>query len=176
MAERVRDDAMSALLTQAALVVAALAALTGWLVAGRILRPIRAISGTANRLSAENLSERIPVRQPADELAALAATINGMLDRIQHGIAERDRVLNSQRLFVANAAHELRTPLTTMRTAIDVTIDGEPDRAELVAMAGDIATAVETSQRTLDGLLVPLARSQAGHPIPRARELSLEDH
>jgi signal transduction histidine kinase len=161
-------EALSKLLTQAApalLVVTALAGLTGWLVAGRILRPIRTISGTANRLSAENLSERIPVRQPADELATLAATINGMLDRIQHGVAERDRVLGSQRLFVANAAHELRTPLTTMRTAIDVTLDGEPDRAELVAMAGDIAAAVETSQRTLDGLLV-LARSQAG-PLRR---------
>ena len=161
-------DAMSKLLTQAVpalLVVTALAGLTGWLVAGRILRPIRTIAGTANRLSAENLSERIPVRQPADELATLAATINGMLDRIQHGMIERDRVLHSQRLFVANAAHELRTPLTTMRTALDVTLDGEPDRAELVAMAGDIATAVETSQRTLDGLLV-LARSQAG-PLRR---------
>lgn len=161
-------EAMSKLLTQAVpvlLVVTALAALTGWLVAGRILRPIRSISDTANRLSAANLSERVPVRQPADELAMLAITINGMLDRIQHGIAERDRVFNSQRLFVANAAHELRTPLTTMRTAIDVTLDGEPDRAELVAMAGDIAAAVETSQRTLDALLV-LARSQAG-PLRR---------
>ncbi|XVQ89939.1 sensor histidine kinase [Microbispora siamensis] len=161
-------DAMSKLLTQAVpalLVVTALAGLTSWLVAGRILRPIRAISDTANRLSAENLSERIPVRRPADELAMLATTINGMLDRIQHGIAERDRILNCQRLFVANAAHELRTPLTTMRTAIDVTLDGEPDRAELVTMAGDIAAAVETSQRTLDGLLI-LARSQAG-PLRR---------
>jgi signal transduction histidine kinase len=158
------DEAMSKLLTQAApalLVVTALAGLTGWLVAGRILRPIRTISSTAHRLSAENLSERVPAGRPADELATLAATINGMLDRIQNGIAERDRVLNSQRLFVANAAHELRTPLTTIRTAIDVTLDGEPDRAELIAMAGDIATAVETSQRTLDGLLM-LARSQAG--------------
>jgi signal transduction histidine kinase len=161
-------QALSKLATQAGpalLVVTALAGLTGWLVAGRILRPIRTISGTANRLSAENLSERVPVRQPRDELATLAATINSMLDRIQHGIAERDLVLNSQRQFVANAAHELRTPLTTMRTAIDVTLDGEPDRAELIAMAGDIATAVETSQRTLDGLLV-LARSQAG-PLRR---------
>ncbi|HEY3090572.1 MAG TPA: HAMP domain-containing sensor histidine kinase [Jatrophihabitantaceae bacterium] len=161
-------QALSKLATQAGpalLMVTALAGLTGWLVAGRILRPIRTISGTANRLSAENLSERVPVRQPADELATLAATINGMLDRIQHGIAERDRVLNSQRQFVANAAHELRTPLTTMRTAIDVTLDGEPDRAELIAMAGDIASAVETSQRTLDALLI-LARSQAG-PLRR---------
>jgi signal transduction histidine kinase len=158
--------AMAKLLTQAApvlLVVTALAGLTGWLVAGRILQPIRAISDTANRLSAENLSERMYVRRPTDELATLAATINVMLDRIQHSIAERERVLDSQRLFVANAAHELRTPLTTMRTAIDVTLDGEPDRAELIAMAGNIATAVETSQRTLDGLLV-LARSQAGPP------------
>ncbi len=164
LADRLRDEALSELLTQAALallVVTALAGLTGWLVAGRLLRPIRTISGTANRLSAENLSERVPVGRPADELATLAATINGMLDRIQYGIAERDRVLTSQRLFVANAAHELRTPLTTMRTAIDVTLDGDPDRAELVAMAGDIATAIETSQRTLDGLLI-LARSQAG--------------
>jgi signal transduction histidine kinase len=161
---RLRQEAFADLLTRAALallVVTALAGLTGWLVAGTVLQPIRAISDTANRLSAENLSERIHVHQPADELATLATTINGMLDRIQHGIAERDRVLGSQRLFVANAAHELRTPLTTMRTAIDVTLDGEPDGAELVAMAGDIATAVETSQRTLDGLLI-LARSQAG--------------
>ena len=168
------NDAMYKLLTQAApalLVVAALAGLTGWLVAGRILRPIRTISGTANRLSAENLSERIPVPQPADELATLAATINSMLDRIQYGIAERDQVLNSQRLFVANAAHELRTPLTTMRTAIDVTLDGEPDRAELIAMARDIATAVETSQRTLDGLLI-LARSQAGPLRPTPVDLA----
>jgi signal transduction histidine kinase len=162
------EQAMSELLTQAVpalLVVTALAGLTGWLVAGRILRPIRTISDTANQLSAENLSERVPVGRPADELAALAITINSMLDRIQHAIAERDRALDSQHLFVANAAHELRTPLTTMRTAIDVTLDGKPDRAELVAMAGDIATAIETSQRTLDGLLI-LARSQAG-PLHR---------
>jgi len=165
---RLRREAISDLVTRAGLallVVTAPAALTGWLVAGRILWPIRAISDTATRLSAENLSERVPVRRPADELAALAATINGMLDRIQHSIVERDRVLNSQRLFVANAAHELRTPLTTMRTAIDVTLDGEPDRTELVAMAGDIAAAVETSRRTLDGLLL-LARSQVS-PLHR---------
>ncbi|WP_327048481.1 HAMP domain-containing histidine kinase [Microbispora sp. NBC_01189] len=162
-------DAVSRLLTRAVpalLVVTAWAGLTGWLVAGRILRPIRAISETANRLSAENLSERIPVRRPTDELATLATTVNGMLDRIQHGVAERDRILDSQRLFVANAAHELRTPLTTMRIAVDVTLDGEPGPAELVTMARDVAAAVDVSRRTLDGLLI-LARSQAG-PLRRA--------
>lgn len=86
-----------------------------------------------------------------------------MLDRIQQGIAERDRVLRSQRMFTANAAHELRTPLTTVRAAIDVTLDGdgEPTRTELLAMTGDIATAIEHSRRTLDGLLA-LACSQTG--------------
>ncbi|GAA4973553.1 ATP-binding protein [Actinoplanes utahensis] len=162
------EDAVARLLALAVpalLVMAVVAGLIGWLVAGRILRPIRTIADTANRLSTENLSERVPVGRPADELAALAITINSMLDRIQDAVAERDRVLGSQRLFVANAAHELRTPLTTMRTAIDVTLDGEPDRAELVAMAGDIAAAVDTSRRTLDGLLI-LARSHAG-PLRR---------
>ncbi|GHG22451.1 MULTISPECIES: sensor histidine kinase [Amycolatopsis] len=142
-------------------VVTALAAVVGWLVAGRVLRPIRTISATARRLSAENLSERIPVTRPLDELATLAGTVNGMLDRISDGVAERDRVLVSQRLFTANAAHELRTPLTTMRTAIDVTLDSRPGVEELLAMAADVRTAVEQSRRTLDGLLA-LARSQAG--------------
>ena len=150
--------------TQAAIalaVVTVLAAVLGWLVAGRVLRPIRTISATAQRLSAENLSERVPITTPADELATLASTINGMLDRIQEGITERDRVLASQRMFTANAAHELRTPLTTMRTAIDVTLDSQPGTEELLVMTGDVRTAVEQSQRTLDGLLA-LARSQAG--------------
>jgi signal transduction histidine kinase len=108
----------------------------------------------------------VPVTTPADELATLAGTINGMLDRIQEGVTERDRVLASQRMFTANAAHELRTPLTTMRTAIDVTLDSQPGTEELLAMTDDVRTAVEQSQRTLDGLLA-LARSQAGGPRHR---------
>jgi signal transduction histidine kinase len=163
-ADRVQTATLSALLPQAGLaliVVTALAAVLGWLVAGRVLRPIRVISSTARRLSAENLTERVPVTAPADELSALAGTVNGMLDRIQRGVFERDRVLDSQRLFTANAAHELRTPLTTARTAIDVTLDGQPSRAELLAMAGDVRGAVAHMQRVLDGLLL-LARSQAG--------------
>lgn len=163
-AEQLRDETMHELLVQSLIalgVVVVLAGVAGWLVAGRLLRPIRAISRTAERVSAANLSERVVAPGPADELTALAGTINGMLDRVRHGVAERDRLLDGQRLFVANAAHELRTPLTTMRTAIDVTLDGEPTHAELRAMVTDISTAVDASRRTLDGLLA-LARSQAG--------------
>jgi signal transduction histidine kinase len=160
----VKEVTFGDFVTQAAIalaVVTMLAAVLGWLVAGRVLRPIRTISATARRLSAENLSERVPVTTPADELATLAGTINGMLDRISDGVAERDRVLASQRMFTANAAHELRTPLTTMRTAIDVTLDSRPGTEELLTMTGDVRAAVEQSQRTLDGLLA-LARSQTG--------------
>ncbi|MFI9383386.1 sensor histidine kinase [Kutzneria sp. NPDC052558] len=159
----VHEVTLADFLTQAGIalaVVTVLAAALGWLVAGRVLRPVRTIAATARRLSAENLSERMPVGPPADELAALAGTINEMLDRIQQGVAERDRVLAGQRLFTANAAHELRTPLTTMRTAIDVTLENGPSIEDLLAMTGDVRAAVEQSQRTLDGLLA-LARSQA---------------
>ncbi|MFF4622205.1 sensor histidine kinase [Nonomuraea jabiensis] len=164
LADQVQADTLSALVPQAGLalvVVTVLAAVLAWLVAGRVLRPIRVISSAARRLSAENLTERVPVTTPADELSALAGTVNDMLDRIQRGVAERDRILDSQRLFTANAAHELRTPLTTARTAIDVTLDGHPSRDELLAMAGDVRDAVVHMQRVLDGLLL-LARSQAG--------------
>lgn len=164
VSQKLQQATLDAFLNQAAIaltVVIVLAAVLGWLVAGRVLRPIRSISATAQRLSLENLSERVPVTTPADELTTLAGTVNGMLDRIQQGIAERDLVLHSQRMFTANAAHELRTPLTTMRTAIDVTLDGRPDSDELLTMTRDIKAAVEHSQRTLDGLL-ELARSQAG--------------
>ncbi|MET0133795.1 MAG: HAMP domain-containing sensor histidine kinase, partial [Kibdelosporangium sp.] len=157
--------------TIALAVVAVLAAVLGWLVAGRVLRPIRAVSATAQRLSAEDLSSRVPVPTPQDELATLAETINNMLDRIQSGVDERDRLLASQRMFVAHAAHELRTPLTTMRTAVDVTLDGEPTTGELLAMAADVSTAIEHSQRTLDGLLV-LARSQSGGTRQRSVDLA----
>jgi signal transduction histidine kinase len=171
--DQAHHDTLSQLLTQSAIALGAvvgLAAVVGWLVAGRVLRPVRTIAATARRLattdlSTEDLSERKAVTTPADELAELADTINDMLDRIQTGLADRDRLLAGQRMFVANAAHELRTPLATMRTAIDVTLDGDPDTAELHAMAADISFAVERSRRTLDGLLA-LAHSQTG-PIRR---------
>jgi len=162
--DELHAQTLSKVLTQSAIalaIVTLLAAVLGWLVAARILRPIRAVSATAQRLSAENLSERVPVSGPADELATLAQTINSMLDRIQSGITDRDRLLDAQRMFVANAAHELRTPLTTMRTAIDVTLDDQPSTQELLAMAADVSTAIDQSQRTLGGLLI-LARSQTG--------------
>ncbi|OQR63552.1 histidine kinase [Streptomyces maremycinicus] len=173
LAGQVRDEALATLVRQAGIalvVVTLLAAVIGRLVAGRVLRPIRLISATARRLSAENLSDRVPQSAARDELAVLTETVNDMLERIGRGIAERDRALESQRLFTANAAHELRTPLATMRTAIDVTMDGEPSRAELRAMALDVRAAVDRHRRTLDGLFA-LAHSEAG--VRESRPLDL---
>ncbi len=170
----VRNDVSSSFLVWAGvslLVVLVLTAVFGWVLAGRVLRPVRFISATARRLSLENLAERVPVSSPSDELSSLAVTINGMLDRVQRGVVERDRVLDSQRMFTAAAAHELRTPLATMRTAIDVTLEGRPSNAELIAMAEDVRTAVDHNWRTLDGLLM-LARSQVGIADPRPVPLS----
>ena len=87
----------------------------GWVVSGRVLRPVRIITETARRASEQHLGERLALSGPRDELKELADTFDDMLDRL-------DSAFSGQRQFVANASHELRTPLTVMRTAIDVTL------------------------------------------------------
>ena len=141
--------------------LAALAALVfastwlGWIVAGRALRPVHAITAAARRASEENLGERIALAGPHDELKDLADTFDAMLGRL-------DAAFASQRRFVANASHELRTPLTVMRTAIDVTL-AKPGRtpAQLEAMAVDVRQAVDRAEALIEALLT-LARSDRG--------------
>jgi signal transduction histidine kinase len=127
----------------------------GWALAGRILRPLKAITGAARRASEHNLTDRIGLQGPKDELKELADTFDGMLDRL-------DAAFASQRRFVANASHELRTPLTVMRTAIDVTL-AKPHRdpAQLETMAVEIRQAVDGAEKLIDALLT-LARSDRG--------------
>jgi signal transduction histidine kinase len=140
--------------------VVALAAMTmvaiaaGWLLAGRALRPLRAITATARRVSGENLGERIDLAGPADELKELADTFDGMLGRL-------DAAFGSQRHFVANASHELRTPLAIMRTEVDVAL-ADPDASveELRRMGDAIRETVDRCERLIEGLLM-LARSEA---------------
>ncbi|MFI6734769.1 ATP-binding protein [Nonomuraea sp. NPDC050451] len=87
--------------------------IVGWLVAGRILRPVHRITATAQRLSMSTLHERIALIGPKDELKELADTFDAMLDRLQ-------RSVEGQRRFIANASHELRTPLAVQRAAIEI--------------------------------------------------------
>jgi signal transduction histidine kinase len=133
-----------------------------YLVAGRALRPLHAVTGAAQRLSGETLDQRICYDGADDEVAELAATFDAMLDRI--GTA-----FESQKRFVANASHELRTPLTVMRTEIDVTLaDPDADVADLRRMGTVVRDASIRANALVDSLLL-LARTeaQAGRRLAR---------
>jgi two-component system sensor histidine kinase VanS len=98
----------------------------GWLVAGRVLRPLRAMTATTQQISESNLNERLALSGPRDELKDLADTVDGLLGRLEAHVAEQQR-------FAANASHELRTPLALTQTLLDVARnDPSRDRGELV--------------------------------------------
>lgn len=127
----------------------------GWIVAGRVLRPLAEITATARRVSQDRLDERLALDGPHDELRELADTFDGMLDRLGAAFA-------SQRRFVANASHELRTPMTVLRAEVEVTLaDPGASVADLRAMGETVRDAVVECEALLEGLLV-LARSQTG--------------
>jgi signal transduction histidine kinase len=136
----------------------------GWLIARRVLAPVRSITETARRASDEHLGERLALTGPRDELRELADTFDEMLDRL-------DRAFAAQRQFVANASHELRTPLAAMRTAVDVTL-AKPGRTQrqLEDMAVRVRRSTEQAQRMVDALLT-LAVTEQGRG--RAEELDL---
>jgi signal transduction histidine kinase len=129
-------------------VATAVSVLAGWWVAGRMLRPVKEISGVARRLSASTLHERINLEGPHDELGQLADTFDAMLGRLE-------TAFNAQQEFVSNASHELRTPLAIMRTELDVTLaDPETDADDLRRMAQTIRDAIQRSEDVIDRLLV----------------------
>ncbi len=98
----------------------------GWLVAGRVLRPLRSMTATTRQISERNLGERLALTGPRDELRDLADTIDGLLARLQSHVAEQQR-------FAANASHELRTPLATTQALLDVAqTDPDSDNGRLV--------------------------------------------
>ena len=142
-----------------------LATVIGWAVAGRMLAPLKRITGTARRVSEESLSERIPVAGPRDELRDLVETLNGMLDRLESAF-------QSQQRFVANASHELRSPLTVIRAEAEVALaNPEPDLDELRGMAEAVVDASRRTETLLAGLLI-LARSQPD--LLRSRPVNLD--
>lgn len=131
------------------------AAALGWIVAGRILRPVHAITAAARRASEQHLGERLALEGPDDELRELADTFDDMLARL-------DAAFAAQRRFTANASHELRTPLTVMQTAIDVTLSKpNPTPDQLRTMGDTVRRAVGDSERLIEALLT-LAQADQG--------------
>ncbi|MPQ98779.1 HAMP domain-containing protein [Modestobacter sp. I12A-02628] len=122
-----------------------------WVVAGRILRPVRDVATTAQGITETDLSGRIPVEgRASDELTDLAHSVNAMLDRVETGVA-------AQRRFLDDAGHELRTPITIVRGHLDVLDPADPaDVRETVALVDD---ELDRMNRIVSDLLL-LARAE----------------
>ena len=116
-----------------ALAVSALAGVgVGWFAAGRVLRPVDRITGVARDIQATDLSRRIALEGPDDEMKELADTFDGMLGRL-------DEAFEGQRHFFQEASHELRNPLAVIRTNLDVALDDEDASAEDLRRAAELA-------------------------------------
>jgi signal transduction histidine kinase len=136
-------------------VLAVVSVVLGWLVAGRVLRPLRAMTAATRAISEDNLGERLAIPGPSDELKDLGDTIDGLLERLE-------RAFTGQRRFVANASHELRTPLAMMRTSLDVAAAKPgPVPAEVTVLEGKLREGLDQADRLLESLLL-LARAQQG--------------
>jgi two-component system, OmpR family, sensor kinase len=129
------------------IVVLLMASLFIWLAAGRALSPLWGLSRTARQISESDLSKRIPVRG-RDELAELARTFNGMLDRLETAFA-------NQKDFLTDVSHELRTPITVIRGHLETLGDSPAEREEATAVIQD---ELDRMNRFVEDLLL-LARA-----------------
>ena len=122
-------DHLTRLQTETGAIALLIGSLLAWLVAGRVLRPVRATTELARRITETDLSGRIP-GHGRDEASELAATFNDMLDRIE-------AAMTAQRRFTADAGHELRTPLTIIQGNLDTLAAGTPEDAETLSIVAD---------------------------------------
>jgi len=150
--------------------------LIGWLIAGRMLRPVDRITAVARDIHSSDLSRRIDLAGPPDELQRLADTFDAMLDRIETGIED-------QRRFIQDTSHELRNPLATMAMTLDVALDNELMRfarrelpspsdgpVDLGALARDV---VEEFRVTAEGRAIRMRHVGTLGPTIRADRSSL---
>lgn len=127
----------------------------GWFVAGRFLRPLRAITATAKAISAGNLHQRLDLGEPADELTELGHILDDLFARLQASF-------DAHRHFVANASHELRTPLAGLRTLLEVALADPDADADALRSACQEALALGGHQEQLVQALLALATSERG--------------
>jgi signal transduction histidine kinase len=153
-----QDGELNKLLTESGLALAIMTVASaglGWLVAGRVLRPLRTITSAARSISASSLNARLALAGPDDELKELGDTFDGLLSRLE-------AAFGAQRQFVANASHELRTPLARQQTMIEVALaDPEATVESLRATCQRVLAAGQQQERLIEALLT-LARSERG--------------
>lgn len=166
--EAYRSEALKSVLMWSLVALAGalvVAAGSGWVLAGRALRPLRQISETAERVAHQSLHKRIGLQGPKDEVKELADTIDEMLERLDHSF-------DAQRRFVANASHELRTPLAVNRTLLEVAASAPGASDDLRRLAPTLLATNERSERLIEGLLT-LARAE--HEVTERSALDLAD-
>jgi two-component system OmpR family sensor kinase len=146
-AERDQVESAVRIAVGVSIVVLLMASLFIWLAAGRALSPLWGLSRTARAISESDLSQRIPVRG-RDELAELARTFNGMLDRLETAFA-------NQKDFLTDVSHELRTPITVIRGHLETLGESPAERREAIAVIQD---ELDRMNRFVDDLLL-LARA-----------------
>ncbi|KMS76008.1 histidine kinase [Streptomyces viridochromogenes] len=144
------DDLLSRSLL-ALLGLAIIAFAFGYAMAGRVLSPLGRITRTARAVAGSDLSRRIELDGPDDELKELADTFDEMLERLQ-------RAFTAQQRFVGNASHELRTPLAINRTLLEVHLSDPQAPVELQQLGKTLLATNERSEQLVEGLLL-LARS-----------------
>ena len=130
-----------------------LAAAGGYLLAGRVLAPVGAMAAKAQSITADKLSERLPIPNPSDELGCLAAAFNNALSRLEDSF---DRL----RRFTSDASHELRTPLAAMRSVGEVAMRDGVDEASRREAISSMLEEVERLTMLVDSLLT-LTRADA---------------
>lgn len=134
-------------LVVALVVLFVLSLIVGWVLAGRALRPVAHMTAVAREIQASDLSRRIGYDGPDDELGRLAATFDGMLDRIEAAFA-------SQRRFMADTSHDLRTPLAVIRSNVDVLAsDPEATLEDWREVAGVVQRNAERMSDMINDLL-----------------------
>ena len=153
-----------ALPTLALAILAVISLVLGWLIAGRMLRPVRTMTDRLQQISERNVHERLSVTGPRDELKNLADTVDGLLGRLEAALAAHKR-------FVANAAHELRTPLTVEHALLEEPlIDPDADVASFRANFERLLAINDQRARLLESLLT-LSGSEYGRDLSEPVDL-----
>ncbi|MBS1196021.1 MAG: histidine kinase, partial [Actinobacteria bacterium] len=141
----------------------------GWVVAGRVLRPVGEITRVARDIQGSDLSRRIHLEGPDDELKRLADTFDGMLGRIEGAVED-------QRRFIQDISHELRNPLATMATSIDVALsDPKADTRSLRETVKVVRRSVDRLTRSVSDL-TRFARRELPDTATRAVRLGALAH